>query len=278
MGPGLTSGSALAHSWFRAASTWRRGRSTSIDSLQQRRGGSSRWGDLRTSHTAGRGLMPVDDGCQWKCSSVANPALATRSARAAGVEPTQREKANSRIALPSAGWAASPCSSAGGDRVFYFGAPDKMVGTPDGDMTTWRLDQTTGAWKRGVRLIDEILRSTHPEISSLTRERFVQRIEAVRGFYLARARARRPRGSGGVCLRSTCRLRPWCAGSSPSTSTATETERPPVGSTAMASRGRRRGGPTGTGTGCRRLAGQHGARDPRQLPVHRVRGVRSVDA
>jgi hypothetical protein len=27
-------------------------------------------------------------------------------------------------------------------------------------------------------------RATHPEISSLTRERFVQRIEAVRGFYL----------------------------------------------------------------------------------------------
>ncbi|WP_326549387.1 hypothetical protein [Micromonospora sp. NBC_01813] len=67
----------------------------------------------------------------------------------------------------------------------YFGAPGKMVETPDGGMTAWRLSRTTGGWEPAVGLIDEILRSTHPEISSLSQDRFVQRTEAVRGFYLS---------------------------------------------------------------------------------------------
>lgn len=67
----------------------------------------------------------------------------------------------------------------------YFGAPGKMVETPDGGMTAWRLSQTTGGWESAVELIDEILRSTHPEIGSLSQEGFVQRTEAARGRCLS---------------------------------------------------------------------------------------------
>ncbi|MFG1655253.1 hypothetical protein ACGFIY_01830 [Micromonospora chersina] len=66
----------------------------------------------------------------------------------------------------------------------YYKTPVKMVATPDGGLTAWRLDKKTGGWQPANDIVDEILFAIGGEVFVRTPAQFVQRTEAVRGRYL----------------------------------------------------------------------------------------------
>ncbi|MEU2614964.1 hypothetical protein ABZ570_25770 [Micromonospora sp. NPDC007271] len=66
----------------------------------------------------------------------------------------------------------------------YYDTPVKMVPTPEGGLTTWKLDRWTGGWLPANDIIDEILCAVGGDIFVRSAERFVQRTEAERGRYL----------------------------------------------------------------------------------------------
>ncbi|MEU3452771.1 hypothetical protein ABZ671_04090 [Micromonospora sp. NPDC006766] len=66
----------------------------------------------------------------------------------------------------------------------YYESPVKIVPTPEGGLTAWRLDRWTGGWKPANDIIDEILFAMDGDIFVRTAEEFVQRTEAERGRYL----------------------------------------------------------------------------------------------
>ncbi|MCI4064403.1 hypothetical protein MRQ36_18065 [Micromonospora sp. R77] len=66
----------------------------------------------------------------------------------------------------------------------YFWSPVKMMPTPDGGLTAWRLSIDTGGWETANDLVDEILFAVGGEISVLTADQFIQYTEHDRGRYL----------------------------------------------------------------------------------------------
>ncbi|MCW3839779.1 hypothetical protein ONA70_06675 [Micromonospora yasonensis] len=66
----------------------------------------------------------------------------------------------------------------------YYETPVKMVPTPEGGLTAWRLDRSTGGWKPANDIVDEILFAMGGDIFVRTAEQFVQRTEEERGHYL----------------------------------------------------------------------------------------------
>jgi hypothetical protein len=66
----------------------------------------------------------------------------------------------------------------------YYKTPVKMVPTPDGGLTAWRLDKRTGGWRPANDIVDEILSAIGGEVFVRTPAQFVQRAEAERGRYL----------------------------------------------------------------------------------------------
>ena len=66
----------------------------------------------------------------------------------------------------------------------HYKTPVKLVSTPDGGITAWRLDRATGGWRSADDVIDDVLSAIGGEISVRTPAEFVQRTEAARGRYL----------------------------------------------------------------------------------------------
>ncbi|TWJ23876.1 hypothetical protein [Micromonospora endolithica] len=59
----------------------------------------------------------------------------------------------------------------------YYKNPVKLVSAAGGEIRAWRLCRTTGGWESADDLIDEILLAVGGEVSSLSREDFVQWVE-----------------------------------------------------------------------------------------------------
>ena len=66
----------------------------------------------------------------------------------------------------------------------YYETPVKMVPTPGGGLTAWRLDRDSGGWKPANDIVDEILFAMGGEISVVTADQFVQWTEFERARYL----------------------------------------------------------------------------------------------
>lgn len=66
----------------------------------------------------------------------------------------------------------------------YYESPVKLVATPDGGLSAWRLARDTGGWLPANDLVDKILFVGGDDVDELTRDEFVQRTEHNRGWYL----------------------------------------------------------------------------------------------
>lgn len=66
----------------------------------------------------------------------------------------------------------------------YYKSPVKMVETADGGISVWRLSNKNGGWEPANDLAEEILFAVGGEISSLSREDFVQWVEYDRARHL----------------------------------------------------------------------------------------------
>ncbi|QLQ39400.1 hypothetical protein [Micromonospora robiginosa] len=66
----------------------------------------------------------------------------------------------------------------------YYDTPVKIVPTPEGGLTAWRLDRGTGGWRPANDIIDEIVFAMGGEIFVRSADRFVQRVEEERGLSL----------------------------------------------------------------------------------------------
>ncbi|WFE33858.1 hypothetical protein [Micromonospora sp. WMMD975] len=66
----------------------------------------------------------------------------------------------------------------------YYRNPVKIVPTAEGGLTAWRLDRMTGGWRAANDIIDEIIFAVGGEVFVRSADRFVQRVEQVRGRYL----------------------------------------------------------------------------------------------